>query len=59
LFNFWLSAMSIQTPRLMAPEHVRDQPSSHCIALFGLNLSKNRRDWLETDRKPARALAKH
>jgi hypothetical protein len=51
--------MSIQTPRLMAPEHVRDQPSSHCIALFGLNLSKNRRDKLETDRKPARVLAKH
>jgi hypothetical protein len=59
LFNPRLSAISIPAPRLIGPQRARDQPSSHCIALFGLNLSKNRRDWLETDRKRRRALAKH
>jgi hypothetical protein len=59
LFNSRLSPISIPTPRPMAQEPARDEPSSHCIALFGLNLSKNRRDRLETDRKSRRALAKH
>jgi len=59
LFNFRLSAISIQMPRLMVPERARDQPRSYCIALFGLNLSKNRRDWRQTDRKFRRTLAKH
>jgi hypothetical protein len=54
-----LSALSIQAPRLIEPEHAWDRPSSHCTALFGLNLSKNLLECLENDRKARPALAKH